>query len=129
MREIKFRTWDNYHHQMWNSESYRELSEMLLALETGDMLSPLMQYTGLKDKNGCEIYEGDIVQEENYKMVGVVQNIIDFISNRAPGLVIWKKNTEKYGTKKKGTGKLKVIGNIYKNPNLLNPAHDGDKRI
>lgn len=96
--------------------------------EYGDRL---MQYTGLKDKNGKEIYEGDIVKykDENCEKCG--------ISHKKSAEVIWhemgfwalsgglgqlsvnRSNIEK-GSIIEQFNYLEIIGNIYENPELLN---------
>lgn len=69
----------------------------------------LMQYTGLKDKNGVEIYEGDIA---NSKIFGVSQ--IRYYKN---SFTLWSF----YGDFARCylTDDIKVIGNIYENKELL----------
>jgi uncharacterized phage protein (TIGR01671 family) len=72
---------------------------------------PIMQYTGLKDKNGKEIYEQDILK--NIDLNGIVF-VMEWVKN-SYGLV---DRNNKYIT---GiySNKCKIIGNIYENPEIL----------
>ncbi|MES0444931.1 MAG: YopX family protein [Desulfobacterales bacterium] len=69
MREIKFRAWDKTGECMvpWNAMTQTAFNDnkmnLLYDIMCGHRLNvELMQYTGLKDKNGKEIYEGDIIK-------------------------------------------------------------------
>jgi uncharacterized phage protein (TIGR01671 family) len=63
MREIKFRAWDKEGLRMFDSTELRGIVDFFLEVERWNCV--VMQYTGLLDKNGVEIYEGDVIATYN----------------------------------------------------------------
>lgn len=117
MREIKFRAWDNKEihyfglHEVYGNDVYYDTGNGLdysVGVHVRWTKCKLMQFTGLKDKNGVDIYEGDVIKVEGY-----------------PDII-----TEVIFSKGMFTGKISnylymvcdicnIIGNIYENPELI----------
>jgi uncharacterized phage protein (TIGR01671 family) len=131
MREIKFRAWDKKRKEMLRITmmdfaewwvSCRPPGIQAGSLEYGERNSfksektdrhIIMQYTGLKDKNGKEIYEGDVVRryiriddEDNIDEIFEIEWYVDDIEC---GWSIFPVDCDSY----------EVIGNIYENPELM----------
>lgn len=129
MRDIRFRAWDTTNKEMHYSiglPSDMKLNESIKVVQAGGWI--LMQYTGLKDKNGKEIYEGDILATSNsdpeYDIWDKEEH--GYIS------VYWNEETAGFSCRGDWTPDLdgkdesiysmefvEVIGNIYENKDLL----------
>lgn len=121
MREAKFRAWFE------NSQTWVYFTMGVpftsLALEVYTQIclegKPFYQYTGLKDKNGKEIYEGDILGRTTDKNFVFVVDFADggFSGLTEPGRIHRLSLSEAMTLEK--SPYVEVIGNIYENENLL----------
>jgi len=123
-REIKFRAWDKELRNMWIVEGIKFDHSFSGGYEVmpppddqdiewqNDEHVVLMQFTGLRDKNGNEIYEGDLVRFRNEEDA---YDMVHEIAWKHNGFVVngWTAHLESAGTVSE------VIGNIYQNPDLL----------
>ena len=114
MRQIKLRAWHTRDKDWCLSLTFGQ--ENILGVSIGDIFGGdiiFEQFTGLNDKNGKEIYEGDIIQFPEIIPLTVGYEKGSFVwGNLAPFITIREKLEEMPG---------KVIGNIYENPDLLEP--------
>ena len=123
MEEIKFRAFDKKDNEMFYSSMYQDKTSMAYGLsnflsECGDIEDTLMQYTGLKDKNGVEIYENDIVK---FIPSGEYGKVTTFGKSQNLGIE-WENSRTAFFTPMFYLGcefELEIIGNIYENPELL----------
>ncbi len=113
MRQIKFRAWDGEKEKF---HFFTALSGLY------GVLNPIVQqYTGLHDKNGKEIYEGDILKCLPSETVGVVRwcnelalfDLVVHMEGEEGTMTIYSHQEGLNNTRRE------VIGNIYENPELL----------
>jgi hypothetical protein len=122
MREIKFRAWVPSEKLMFEDVRYIDndiangrgigFSDRESGARFNVHPDFMMQYTGLKDKNGKEIYEGDIINQDfKYGWKNHVMALMNSMASDDMGL-------DMYGYPDVD-GACEVIGNIYENPELL----------
>lgn len=140
---FKFRAWDEcnkiMHHNFQFIKSGDENNDWIVFTSDKQKLSDkphpfenpyfqlqlkLMQYTGLLDKNGKEIYEGDIIKDLLTNAVYLVK--IGFCKKYAfTGVYVedsdGSQNMINNDYDQKSNSNIEIIGNIYENPELLNP--------
>lgn len=138
MREIKFRAWDkknkimrlvitlfNKLHLDFCQYATGQSSDSIVNLYYDEC--EIMQFTGMKDKTGKEIYEGDIVNCEDGNH-DLFTGVIQWDKMGARFMIYDELNKEKfafdYDTDSESTW---LIGNIYENPNFLLNLNGGKK--
>lgn len=108
-REIKFRAWDRMANRMRDWDATARMHMPVISTEDNWVV---MQFTGIKDKNGKEIYEGD-----------VVTTVCDGYENRKSARVVaWVSTAKTVGFNIAGQRRrtqLQVIGNIHEHGHLL----------
>ncbi|MGB4824709.1 MAG: YopX family protein [Leuconostoc mesenteroides] len=120
MREIKFRVWDNEENNFWGEGRSLSLVSIVSDSVVNDDSTVLEQYTGLKDKNGVEIYENDIVETTYYNDIDDGLGKIGTITFEKGGYcIIFVGDTEKNNLGWIEPDETIVIGNIHENPELL----------
>ena len=136
----KFRAWDVSHRKMFmvDSMSFRTNGDVFRVWEYKNRIGNdlgilvnrscciLMQFTGAKDMNGADIYEGDIIRKEecspddpafgHYGSIGAIQYDVDVM-----GFIVVSEDDGFYDN----TGvifsfdEIEVVGNVYENPEML----------
>lgn len=110
MKEIKFRAWDGEKlslFPMLGFDSTVDLNEQINCSQKNGW--ELMQFTGLLDKNGKEVYEGDICRVEYIEPKEIKFEKGGFYFGEGTPLSNFHSWSEK----------IEIIGNIYENPELL----------
>lgn len=134
-REIKFRFWDSVDNKMMDSSdidsslyfpSFEPQLSIGRYLENGDWEQdlPIMQYTGFKDKNGKEIFEGDILSCKVW-IDGKWEDSKEPVIFRDGCFCLdwsFQKDGSYYEILSKEIEGKSILGNIYENPELITRA-------
>jgi uncharacterized phage protein (TIGR01671 family) len=111
-RKLKFRVYIPDHEKLcYFNLTHFDYSDRYLSQH----LYPVQQYTGLKDKNGVEIYEGDIVKATSDQYTN--ENFVGKVIFDEGCFLTWINKNDIRGIW--GEDDIEVVGNIFENPELL----------
>lgn len=109
MTDIKFRAWCSIDNTMIAPSTIQQMIENGCSSGFTDYCK-FMQYTGLKDANGVEIYEGDILTGDNCVWLVSMNSSGCYVAHH-PSITIEFAFLDDYD--------FRIIGNIHQNPELL----------
>ena len=111
----RFRAWNSETKEIEVFKTYEEISELFLALSADDGFYSIMQSTGLFDKNGKKIFEGDIVL--------VLDSTYTVFYDNERGSYRLKPHDDRWNVDYMSNfshgGNFEVVGNIYENKEYL----------
>lgn len=138
MRKFKFRAWQKYHHDMLevlsiefrnnlinsivvkyptrtipNIINYSTTSEDFYLYECEEPVLELMQYIGLKDRNGKDVYEGDILE------IGGTYYAIEYSEVNGMYTLVDVHGVNYGAVCEFAISRMEIVGNLYENPELL----------
>ena len=117
MREIKFRSWYKTDKEMsvaWTLKDLSESEPFTMVGKEEDYIQ--LQYTGLKDAKGTDIYEGDLVKVDSFE-----PSVYEVVYDRG-GFCMRNSPDDMYYPDGKYLEEGVVVGNIYQNKELLDNA-------
>ena len=122
-REFKFRCWDRINKKMIKSPHFScetslttNINKNFKYFSSVDFI--FMQYTGMKDRNEKEIYEGDIVKFEHSTREFTIREVVYVFSHCCFSLK-YQGRTDNFGLPRDWKDSFEVIGNIFENKDLL----------
>lgn len=130
-RAIKFRAWDKAENRMYqnvgidpHAASYFAFDQDGGIIDAYGSAPTLMQYTGLKDKTGKDIYEGDIVVTENeqegeWPVEGQYKGVVTYNDQRAAFYIQQPHDTYTPTLSNLAIKSIEVLGNCYEHPELI----------
>ena len=130
-REIKFRMWNNVESNKAMSKMFYSIDEVMECLKQQILFdnkgklgydhvsdgNAFMQYAGLKDKNGKEIYEGDIITDSGRDNEGNL-NVCEWLNDDAKFVFVSPFDGKILKENSFATDET-ILGNLYENPELL----------